>query len=107
MSGSGKSWRSRAYGLAGRRAIPYAGADDPREAPPMPRTLFAALLLALPLTPALAQTAGLTLEQVERKYPRMSPVHIKKCDYDGSGTYTRTELLCVSGIYQQMYLDRN
>ena len=50
---------------------------------------------------------GLTLEQVERKYPRMSYVHINKCDYDGNGTFTRTEMLCVSGIYQQMYLDRD
>ena len=50
---------------------------------------------------------GLTLDQVERKYPRMSPVHIQKCDHDGDGIYTRTELLCVSGIYQAMYLDRD
>jgi hypothetical protein len=73
----------------------------------MPRTLFALLFLSLPLAPALAQTAGLTLAQVERKYPRMSPVHIKKCDHDGNGIYTRIEMLCVSGIYQQMYLDRD
>ena len=64
------------------------------------------LLATLLAVPALAQTSGLTLDQVERKYPRMSPVHIKKCDHDGNGIYTRTELLCVSGIYQQMYLDR-
>jgi len=71
------------------------------------RTMLAALLFALPVVPAAAQTAGLTLEQVERKYPRMNAVHIRKCDYDGTGIYTRTEMLCVSGIYQQMYLDRN
>ena len=75
-----------------------------------PRVL-AALLLALPLAAplapmALAQAAGLTLDQVEHKYPRMSPVHIRKCDYDGDGIYTRTEMLCVSGIYQADVLDR-
>ena len=78
----------------------------------MIRRVLAALILALPLAQplapmALAQAAGLTLDQVEHKYPRMSPVHIRKCDYDGDGIYTRSELLCVSGIYQQMYLDRN
>ncbi|HRO11532.1 hypothetical protein [Amaricoccus sp.] len=72
----------------------------------MSRTTLAALLLVLPLAPALAQTAGLTLEQVERKYPRMSPVHILKCDRDGDQIFTRTEMLCVAGIYEQMYLDR-
>ena len=76
----------------------------------MTRRVLAAFLFAVPLAQplapmALAQAAGLTLEQVEHKYPRMSPVHIRKCDYNGDGIYTRTELLCVSGIYQQMYLD--
>jgi hypothetical protein len=71
----------------------------------MTRTL--ALLATLLALPAFAQTSGLTLEQVERKYPRMSPVHIRKCDYEGDGIYTRTQMLCVSGIYQQMYLDRD
>ena len=78
----------------------------------MTRRVLAAFLFAVPLAQplapmALAQAAGLTLEQVEHKYPRMSPVHIRKCDYNGDGIYTRTELLCVSGIYQQMYLDRD
>ena len=72
----------------------------------MTRRALALLFAALLAVPALAQTSGLTLDQVERKYPRMSPVHIEKCDHDGNGIYTRTELLCVSGIYQQMYLDR-
>ena len=47
----------------------------------------------------------MTLAQIERKYRNMSPVHIEKCDYDGNGQFTRTEQLCVAGIYQQMYLD--
>ena len=75
----------------------------------MTSRILAILILAVPLAQslapmALAQAAGLTLDQVEHKYPRMSPVHIRKCDYDGDGIYTRSELLCVSGIYQQMYL---
>ena len=71
------------------------------------RALPPSSLATLLAVPALAQTGGLTLDQVERKYPRMSPVHIQKCDHDGDGIYTRTELLCVSGIYQAMYLDRD
>ena len=35
----------------------------------------------------------------------MAEVHILKCDYDGNQLFTRTEMHCVSGIYQQMYLD--
>ena len=35
------------------------------------------------------------------KHPRnMSPVHINKCDYKKDGQFTRTEQLCVAGIYQ-------
>ena len=67
-----------------------------------------ALLLATPLAPAFAQDGGgLTLAQVERKYTPMSPVHIEKCDRDGDEIYTRIEMLCVAGIYQAMYLDRD
>ena len=54
---------------------------------------------------ALAAQEALTLAQVERKYRGMDEVHILKCDYDGNQLFTRTEMLCVSGIYQQMYLD--
>jgi hypothetical protein len=64
----------------------------------------AALLQALP-APAAAQQGGLTLAQVERKYRNMSPVHILKCDRNGDELFTRTELLCVSSIYDVMYLD--
>lgn len=75
------------------------------------RSLAAALLLAVPLVQplapaAFAQSGGLTLAQVERQYPRMSPVHIRKCDRDGDGIYTRSEMLCVQSIYQAMYIDR-
>ena len=71
----------------------------------MRRHALALMLVAAPAL-AFAQADGLTLQQVERKYPRMNVVHINKCDYDGNGVFTRTEMLCVSGIYQQMYIDR-
>ena len=64
--------------------------------------LVLAVLAAVPVNAQAQQ--GLTLQQVEAKYPRMRPVHIAKCDHNGDGLYTRTEMLCVSGIYQQMYL---
>lgn len=75
------------------------------------RSLATVLLLAVPLAQplapaAFAQSAGLTLTQVEQKYSRMSPVHITKCDRDGDGIYTRSEMLCVQGIYQAMYIDK-
>lgn len=69
--------------------------------PNWPRVLLLASALAVPLgRPAAAQPAGSapTLAQVERKYPRMSPVHIGKCDRSGDGFYTRAELACVQGI---------
>jgi len=74
------------------------------------RSLAALALVALPLMqPAAAQTGnsgGLTLAQVQSRYYNMNAVHIKKCDYNGDGLYTRGEMNCVSGIYRAMYLDR-
>ena len=68
------------------------------------RPLAAALLLAAPLAaPVLAQGYDMTLRQVESRYPRMKEVHIMKCDHDGNGTFNRTEMLCVSSIYNSMY----
>jgi hypothetical protein len=72
----------------------------------MIRCILALVLLAMAL-PAVAQQATLSLDQIERKYRRMSIVHIEKCDYDHDQQFTKTEQLCVSGIYRQMYLDRN
>lgn len=72
--------------------------------PPAPALLLAALAAA-PL-PAFAQAQGMTLAQVEARYPRMKTVHIEKCDRDGNEIYNRSELLCVQGIYQAMYIDR-
>ena len=67
----------------------------------------AALVLALGL-PAAGVAAGptLTLRQVEQRYPRMSPIHIEKCDKDDDGLFDRGELACVNSIYGAMYLDR-
>jgi hypothetical protein len=69
--------------------------------------LVLSLVIAGIALPAVAQQATLSLAQIERKYRNMSPVHINKCDYDRDGQFTRTEQLCVAGIYQQMYLDRD
>lgn len=64
----------------------------------------AALAVAAGL-PAVAQQSTLSLEQIERKYRQMSIVHIEKCDHDGDGQFSKTEQLCVAGIYQAMYMD--
>jgi hypothetical protein len=72
---------------------------------PLLAALAAALLQGLPPAPAAAQEGGLTLAQVERKYRNMNEVHISKCDKNGDELFTRTEMLCVSSIYQAMYLD--
>ena len=69
--------------------------------------LVLSLVIAGIALPAIAQQATLSLAQIERKYRNMNPVHINKCDYDRDGQFTRTEQLCVAGIYQQMYLDRD
>jgi len=57
---------------------------------------------------AEAQNRGgtLTLEQVERRYPGMSVIHIEKCDKGDDGLYDRGELACVAGIYDVMYRSR-
>jgi hypothetical protein len=68
--------------------------------------LPATLLLALLAAPVAAQQAGYTLAQVEARYPRMKAVHIEKCNRDGDNIYTKTEMLCVQGIYQAMYIER-
>lgn len=66
----------------------------------------AALAFEAGALPAAAQAAGLTFEQVQRKYRKMSPVFIAKCDHDGNGVFTNAELQCVSGIYSAMYLEK-
>ena len=66
--------------------------------------LLGALLLAPPLAATAQGAGGLTLRQVEAEYPRMKAVHIEKCDRNGDGIYTRTEMLCVASIYQAMYI---
>ena len=70
------------------------------------RALALALATLAAAPPGFAQTQGLTLAQVEARYPRMKAVHIEKCDRDVDNVYTKSELLCVQGIYQAMYIDR-
>jgi hypothetical protein len=75
----------------------------------MQRSLATILLtasIALPLPAAAQAQAGYTLAQVESIYPRMKAVHIQKCDRNGDNLYTKSEMLCVQGIYQAMYIDR-
>ena len=71
----------------------------------MVRSILLIALLGTALPAVAQQQATLSLDQVQRKYRQMSVVHIKKCDHNGDGQYTKTEQLCVAGIYQQMYLD--
>ena len=47
----------------------------------------------------------MTLDQVEAMYPRMKAVHIQKCDRNGDGVYTKSEMLCVKSIYHAMYVE--
>lgn len=53
----------------------------------------------------IAQTGTVTLDQLERKYPRMKAVHIEKCDRDGDGLFTKPEQVCVASIYRTMYIN--
>jgi hypothetical protein len=61
------------------------------------------LLATFAVAPIAAQEVGYSLDQVESMYPPMKPVHIKKCDRNGDNLYTKSEMLCVQGIYQAMY----
>jgi hypothetical protein len=74
---------------------------------PAPLAIVLAGLLLQPLlpAPAAAQEGGLTLAQVQRKYRTMNEVHILKCDRNGDELFNRTEMLCVSGIYQAVKFD--
>jgi hypothetical protein len=70
--------------------------------------ILAALVLATSVAPPVsAQSEGMTLAQVQRKYRTMNEVHILKCDYDGNRIFGRTEMICVQNIYRSLYLDRN
>ena len=68
--------------------------------------LFAASLVLPPAAAVQAQSqGGYSLGQVESMYPRMKPVHIEKCDRNGDGLYTKSEMLCVQSIYHAMYIE--
>jgi hypothetical protein len=64
------------------------------------------ILATLVALPAAAQQEVVSLAAIERQYPKMSPIHIEKCDHDHDGMFTRTEQLCVGSIYRVMYLDQ-
>jgi hypothetical protein len=68
--------------------------------------LAAAIGLQAAVPPALAQQSGLTFEQVQRKYRKMSPVFIEKCDHNGDGLFNNAEMQCVQGIYHSMYISK-
>lgn len=87
MTGSDRRLAARAMGACAGTAL---------------RGLALATVLALPLA---AQEATVSFADLERQYPRMSSVHITKCDRDQDGVFTRAEQLCVSSIYQVMYRD--
>ena len=70
----------------------------------------AAVVVAVPLfacaTPDAYQgDVAVPLAQVEARYPRMSYVHIAKCDKDGDQLYSRIELSCVRSVYHAMYIE--
>lgn len=69
--------------------------------------ILALALVATTMVPAAQADTSLTMAQVEARYPRMSPVHINKCDQNGDGLFNRTEQACVEGIYDAMYRGRN
>lgn len=64
------------------------------------------ILATLVALPAAAGQEVVSLAAIERQYPKMSPIHIEKCDRDHDGMFTRTEQLCVASIYRVMYLDQ-
>ncbi len=67
----------------------------------------AAAVLALGLPGAVAARGQiLTLQQVERKFPLMSVIHIEKCDKLDDGLYDTGEMACVRSIYDVMYLSK-
>lgn len=79
-----------------------------RHVPPaLALVAFALATGPLPLAGiAFAQQAGLTVQQVQRKYHNMAEVHILKCDRNGDQLIERSEMPCVSSIYRVMYIDR-
>ena len=63
---------------------------------PLAVASLAAALLAELVTPAAAQGGAVTLDQIERRYLRMSEVYIAKCDKNGDQRYPRAEVGCVA-----------
>lgn len=68
-------------------------------------TIIAATAVAFAASASAQAGGSLTLQQMEQRYPRMSRVHIEKCDHGGDGLFDRGEQACVASIYSVMYLD--
>ena len=66
--------------------------------------IVTAPLLACAGPNATQSDVAVPFAQVEARYPRMSKVHIVKCDRNGDQLFSRIELNCVSGIYRAIYL---
>lgn len=67
--------------------------------------VVAFVLFACAAPDAYQGDVAVPLAQVEARYPRMSYVHIVKCDKNGDQLYSRIELSCVRSIYHAMYIE--
>lgn len=67
------------------------------------RLALVLLAIGLLLLARMATDQPWSLQRIEARYPRMSPVHIAKCDHDGDGTFTRAERACISSLHSQLY----
>lgn len=65
-----------------------------------PRRIALVLLaIVLFLVARTATDRPWSLQRIEARYPRLSPVHIAKCDRDGDGSFTRAERACIGGLH--------
>jgi hypothetical protein len=83
---------------------------DPSTVRPVKLKFVAAVVVAVPLFACATHDASqgdvaVPLAQVEARYPRMSYVHIIKCDKNGDQLYSRIELSCVRSVYHAMYIE--
>ncbi len=64
-----------------------------------PRRIALVLLaIGLFLVARTATDRPWSLQRIEARYPRLSPVQIAKCDRDGDGSFTRAERACIGGL---------
>ena len=62
------------------------------------RIALVLLAIALFIVARTATDRPWSLQRIEARYPRLSPVHIAKCDRDGDGSFARAERACISGL---------